>query len=411
MSKAGDWIKEKRDRLCARAWVRGLCACVPKVWGWLGKPEGQQLPECLRNGVVRLGVVLLAAMFAAAFALSLWAAALAFGICSPATGTRWEEIRNSLIVAVAGLGAPFLVWRTWLAARQTALNQETHYTDLFTKAVEQLGADKTSKRRNEDGAIEETTEANIEVRMGAIFALERIARESQKDYGPIVETLSAYIVHNTQTAHAAGVEKPADRPDIMAALRVLCRRKHEWDTDKIRPVLDHGCFQGATLLGLKFINFSMCDVDFQGANFTGHDCENETLIYKSEISRSNFYKAILSYLKVIESKVYFIKLYDGEDHKINFFRSNVFMSGKINGDGLFFRRANVCGSIAYNVNYLLESDNEYLNDAFGDAATQIPEELERPAHWAKTVLTQEQAEAAWKEWLSSRGTKAPDGVF
>lgn len=75
----------------------------------------------------------------------------------------WAEIRNGLLIGTAGVGAPFVIWRTRLAARQTDINQETHFTDLYAKAVEMLGADKTVKA---DG--QERTEPNIEVRLGAI---------------------------------------------------------------------------------------------------------------------------------------------------------------------------------------------------------------------------------------------------
>jgi hypothetical protein len=44
---------------------------------------------------------------------------------------------NKYLLAVAGLvGAPFLVWRTWIADRQRHVAQEELYTGLLVKAVE-----------------------------------------------------------------------------------------------------------------------------------------------------------------------------------------------------------------------------------------------------------------------------------
>ena len=60
-------------------------------------------------------------------------------------------------------------------ARTYRLSREGHLTDRYTKAVEQLGSDK------------------IEVRLGGIYALERLMRDSSTDQPTIVEVLAAYI--------------------------------------------------------------------------------------------------------------------------------------------------------------------------------------------------------------------------
>lgn len=112
------------------------------------------------------------------------------------TSDRWKDIQYSLIALTAVMGAPFVVWRTLIASEQTRIQQQTHYTDLFTKAVDQLGA------RTEEG------EPNIEVRLGGIYALQRISEESERDYLPIIQTLSAYVRQNL----GEPVEIPEDLP-------------------------------------------------------------------------------------------------------------------------------------------------------------------------------------------------------
>ena len=59
--------------------------------------------------------------------------------------------------------------------RQVLVAQEGQITERFTRAIEQLGSDK------------------MEIRLGGIYALERIANDSDKDYWPIMETLTAYL--------------------------------------------------------------------------------------------------------------------------------------------------------------------------------------------------------------------------
>jgi len=107
---------------------------------------------------------------------------------------------GALLVAL--LGAPFLIWGT--AIRQTTLDyqREGHITDRIAKAVEQLGAEKTVKVPVKKGKTAERSEPNIEVRLGAILSLERIAQDSTRldngrDHVRVMEILCAYIRENS----------------------------------------------------------------------------------------------------------------------------------------------------------------------------------------------------------------------
>jgi hypothetical protein len=82
--------------------------------------------------------------------------------------------------------------------------KEGHITDRINTAVEMLGAEKTVKHRSTDDAGKEvTTEEtvpNIEVRIGAILSLERIAQDSTthdrgRDHVRVMEILCAYVSH------------------------------------------------------------------------------------------------------------------------------------------------------------------------------------------------------------------------
>ena len=82
--------------------------------------------------------------------------------------------------------------RVWTNERQTRTIEQGHVTDRLTRAIEQLGAEKTARRilKDADGnevrkdnvpVVIETSEPNLEVRLGAIYALERIAKDSKAD--------------------------------------------------------------------------------------------------------------------------------------------------------------------------------------------------------------------------------------
>jgi hypothetical protein len=95
---------------------------------------------------------------------------------------RENEARKTLaqivggIFVLAGLYSSIQTFR--LQTQSIDLQREGQITDRYIKAVQQLG----------------TTDAqNLPVRVGAIFALERVARESKPDYWPIMELLSAYV--------------------------------------------------------------------------------------------------------------------------------------------------------------------------------------------------------------------------
>ena len=55
------------------------------------------------------------------------------------------------------------------------LTEQGQVTDRYTKAIEQLGSDK------------------LDVRIGGIYALERVARDSAKDHPTVMEVLTAFI--------------------------------------------------------------------------------------------------------------------------------------------------------------------------------------------------------------------------
>ena len=119
---------------------------------------------------------------------------------------------NKLLLSLAGLvGAPFVIWRVTIAARanriaaETAkensrIAQENLYTTLLTKAVEQLGATREEKvsAKGDDGKMETEikTVPNAEVRLGAIYALEKLARDYEPLHWPIMEILCAYVRKN-----------------------------------------------------------------------------------------------------------------------------------------------------------------------------------------------------------------------
>jgi hypothetical protein len=128
----------------------------------------------------------------------------------------------AVVVALITAGATFIIgwlslrgqketfrWQRDHATKQIDLMQSGQITDRFMRAIEHLGSSSSS------------------VRTGAIFALERIARESASDRPHIVSTLAA-LVRERLPASVVGdggyVQVLMQRaPDAQAAMTALCR--------------------------------------------------------------------------------------------------------------------------------------------------------------------------------------------
>jgi hypothetical protein len=280
--------------------------------GWLGISDAPnwQVSRLLGWLLGTLLVVVVPVLFLAAL---LAAFAILFHTVNLALSGSNEGLNlgaGALIAAL--LGAPFLIWGTWLKYQTVRYQKEGHITDRINKAVEMLGAEKkvdrigrsvTLQDGNPDfvnpGEIERRTVIewqgmallkretefahefgdwtnfsetipNIEVRIGAILSLERIAQDSTthdkgRDHVRLMEILCAYIRENSKAEHLDPTVPPftarVPRMDIQKAIDVIKRRssaqmQHEADA---RYRLD-----------LRSVNFDGTDLskgDFTGANF------------------------------------------------------------------------------------------------------------------------------------------------
>jgi hypothetical protein len=107
---------------------------------------------------------------------------------------------------VAAIGAVY-------TARTFSLNRRGQVTERFTRAVDQLAS------------------RELSVRLGGIYALEQLARDSQPEHGPILEILTAYV-RGIRPGKGGG-------PDVQAVVTVLVRRRLAHERGQ-PPALDLG---------------------------------------------------------------------------------------------------------------------------------------------------------------------------
>lgn len=174
-------------------------------------------------------------------------------------------------VVIFGL---YLIFRRIVALEKNVyVTQEGQITERFTKAIDQLGTYK------------------LEVQLGGIFALEKIARDSVKDHWTIMEVLTAYVRENAQwvdeapnsdkmlleNEHTNGNSKLKRVPtDIQAILSVIGRRKWvEREQEELRVI---------NLRKTKLENVDLRRAFLERANFRG-----------SNLARANLVEADLAY--------------------------------------------------------------------------------------------------------------------
>jgi Pentapeptide repeats (8 copies) len=183
-----------------------------------------------------------------------------------------DAARGRLLTFGAGLfaaGALVYTARNFTLSRRTFdLTEQGQVTDRYTKAIEQLGSDK------------------LDVRIGGVYALERVARDSPRDHPTVMEVLAAFVREHSReqwppSADEPGVDAPEHmtRPDVQAAITVIGRRNLRHDRQPVNlsdanlsaaalsgAVLSHALLHRANLTGAD-----LTDADLTGANLLDAD--------------------------------------------------------------------------------------------------------------------------------------------
>jgi hypothetical protein len=170
----------------------------------------------------------------------------------PLIQTARDAARGRLLTLGAGL---FAAGALLFTARNFVLSREGQVTDRYTKAIEQLGSDK------------------LDVRIGGIYALERIARDSVKDRPTVIEVLTAFIREYSRDKWPKTGQGRWTRPDVQAAVTVVGRRpaKHDFED---RPI----DLYGAILICANLHGANLRGATLRGADLTGADLRDAILV-------------------------------------------------------------------------------------------------------------------------------------
>ncbi|GAA3464367.1 pentapeptide repeat-containing protein [Saccharothrix longispora] len=151
--------------------------------------------------------------------------------------------------------------QSWAALRQNEVNEQVQYTDRFAKAVELL---------------DQSGPEHLQGRLGSVYALERLARDSPRDQPTIVEVLSAFVRTNSLPNSTTCPSPQPLTADTRAALTVLGRRNRDHDKDT-RVDLSAMCLNGANLVGLNLSNANLSGANLNGATLVRTYLSNPNL--------------------------------------------------------------------------------------------------------------------------------------
>jgi hypothetical protein len=215
--------------------------------------------------------------------------------------TALDNARGRFLTLGAGLfaaGALVFTARNFTVSRRTLeLTEQGQVTDRYTKAIEQLGSDK------------------LDVRIGGIYALERVARDSARDHRTVMEVLAAFIREHpheqgatpapatdalpTQIPEADALPTRTIRPDVQAAVTVIGRRIPRNDRERINltgAILGGADLADANLGFARLTRADLHDANLIGANLTSARLDGADLggadlsyadLYDANLSRAN----------------------------------------------------------------------------------------------------------------------------
>jgi uncharacterized protein YjbI with pentapeptide repeats len=250
-----------------------------------------------------------------------------------------NDVRTTLLQGLGGLAVlvgAFFTYRQVQTNRrqldhtiessrqQHELDRQGQVTERFTRAIDQLG------------------HAQLDVRLGGIYALERIARDSPADRATIGEVLIAFVrSHAPWPPSLPGQyrdEAPIDQvpelqvraPDVQASLTVLGRggfAQPEGRADRLdlhAVDLRHAHLVGAHLEGTILRGAHLEEADLSGAHLEGADLHSAnldgTILERANLKSANLESAHLTEAKLARAdltRAFLLKAHLERAHIIN----------------------------------------------------------------------------------------------
>jgi len=292
--------------------------------------------------------------------------------------TLVDDYRKTLAQILGGVA---LLSGLYFTAQNTRLSEDGRITDRFSKAVDQLGA------RTQDG------NPLLEIRLGALYALQRLARDSRRDRDAIIDISCAYVRQNAPRQWAVwnpeSEEEPREpsrqppRIDITTILNFL-GTKGTLDADRAIDLSATELCRADLMRGnLPKVNFRgtfLQDANFMSSNLQGTDFS------RAHCVRANFVKANLSGASFVDVNAFAATFEGSTLSGVAFRKAN--LEGAVFRDAIFathrarpndFSDANLCNADlrGCNLSDAVGLTADQLAQAIIDDRTQVPREQAR----------------------------------
>ena len=172
---------------------------------------------------------------------------------------------------LAALGALLFTWmQVGQASKELRISEHGQITNRFNAAIENLGS------------------PSLDVRLGGIYALQRIMQDSVRDQPTVVSVLAAFAQRHAGSSSkslkeplADGIDAHKPKADVQAAIATLARRHPERDSGTIID-LSYTDLRGLRFTGKVTINLpevDLSDADLRWATLSGADLRKASMSY------------------------------------------------------------------------------------------------------------------------------------
>ena len=275
--------------------------------------------------------------------------------------------RTGLIAGLAGLAA---VGSLMVTARTYRLSLHGQIADRYTKAVAQLGDDK------------------LAVRLGGVYALERLALDSGRDHPTVIEVLGAYVRDGSRMRKTPPDPNPTGEiealtRDVQAALSVLGRLPNHRYTSR-----------GVDLSGVDLRSAALYDANLANAELTGTKLARARL-FNANLTQANLYAADATEARFVgadltKARLHHAKLIGADLIEADLTEANL-TGADLTGArllGATLHRANLANAVlndvdldSVNLSGCLGLEAVQLESARGTSRTRLPTGVNQPASW------------------------------
>ena len=400
------------------------------VTEWLGfKRRPNLAAHRTMGGVVGLLVILLVA-------------ATVLPAIVATVGLLWNVMLNpsetasfrtgALIAAI--LGAPFIIWRTMVAAKQAAVQEEALFNDKINAAAEGLAARRQVTKALAPGGSyklhQDFWEDDLVTRASAIDRLEGLAKERPDTAARVARMLSIYVRELSREYPAKEPPKGATpqelrdwaakltpiRPDMEKAAQSLGRllRIDGHDIASADMDLRQANLQGFDLATLNFANARFDGAEMQGANLEGAEMQGAYLrgakmqgadLWGAKMQGANLWGAKMQGADLRGAEMQGADLRGAKMQRADLTRAKMQgadLWGAKMDENTDLTAATLRGAAVRSMDgTTIAQLRPFWAAIFADGSVQLPEDEERPAQWEEQELGSGDFRTRWRAWQDS----------